>query len=355
MPANTDAIAPAFALLSGLMPVGVMLLDGAGRLAAANARACALLGCADEADLKRRWPGIRAGLDPARFAHQGKPVRFITALQDLLPAAPRRSLRLELHSLDAGPSPPLLVLLKERDSLDALDTRLLAALRMRNEAFLRAAVSHEVRRPLNAMFITLDLLRGRLAEPAAVGDDARSGSERRYAAVLGEELARLNELLGDGARLGVASAAGEEAFDLRELLRDIAAPLEQQARRQSVALRIALPERAVPLHAAEERLRQALLGIAINALEAMPDGGAMSIALGVGATTAELCVADGGPPMSEKLLDDAYALCFSPAMSDAALALYVARMVAESCGGELLIDRQPDKGMRVRLTLPLSR
>jgi len=135
-------------------------------------------------------------------------------------------------------------------------------------------------------------------------------------------------------------------------VRDIAALLTPQARRQRVAIELRVPEQPVETTAMRDRLRQAFLNVAINALEAMPAGGRLELALSREGDGVVLECRDTGPGMKPEQLDEVYQLYYTTKKSGSGLGLYVARLVAESHGGEIRIDSRPGQGTTVALAVP---
>ena len=90
----------------------------------------------------------------------------------------------------------------------------------------------------------------------------------------------------------------------------------------------------MPFSGYRDRLKQAMLNIAINALEAMPDGGELQLGLELQDGQARIAVRDNGPGIPPELLERMITRCTSPPKPAApASGLYVARSVAEAHGG----------------------
>jgi two-component system sensor histidine kinase AtoS len=142
-------------------------------------------------------------------------------------------------------------------------------------------------------------------------------------------------------------------FDLREVIREIVVLLAPQARGQRVEMRIQLPEGAVSLQGYRDRLKQALLNIAINGLEAMPGGGRLAIDLDARAADASVRIADSGAGIPEELLDEVDQIYFTTKKSGSGIGLYVAQLVVESHGGEIVVQSEPGAGVRFTVNLPL--
>lgn len=336
-----------FGALTRIMNVGLLVLDSTTALEFANPLACDLLGCANEEDLKGRWETMRPllGLDKdLPQTAKPRPLKVNLPLPDKI-----RFLRLETYALEEESCTGYLVLMKDRQIADALETDLLLASRMRTQMYLHGALAHDLRAPLNAMQITLELL----ADTGGQGVDP--SSQQRYIAVLKEELARLNRALAtmfDNHMTSLSTAS--EEFDLRAMVEEVTALLNTQAMRHRVDLQYRLADREVRVIGQRDRLKQALINVAINGLEAMPGGGRLRIDMLVQDASVNIIVRDDGSGIANELIDEIYQIDFTTKKSGSAMGLYVARLVLESHGGDIQVVNQPGSGACLTLTLPLA-
>jgi two-component system sensor histidine kinase HydH len=237
-------------------------------------------------------------------------------------------------------------------SREALETELVLASQMRSLAHVYGVLAHDLKAPLNAMQLALDLLADSLANPEPAEAPAAGERRERYLAILREELARLDRTLRAmlEQKEPIASVAG--TFDLREVIPEIARLLLPPARRQRVEVQLDLPDDAVAVAGYRDRIKQALLNLALRGLEAMPDGGRLRMAAGVQGDMARVTVEDTGPGLPAALLDKLYPVHFTGHQSASGIGLYMTRLVVESHGGELVEDSRPGEGARFRLSLP---
>jgi signal transduction histidine kinase len=148
--------------------------------------------------------------------------------------------------------------------------------------------------------------------------------------------------------------ARPQEFDLQTALVELVALLAPQARRQGIELRPAPGEAPLRLHGYPDRLRQALLNIAVNALEAMPRGGSLAIETRREGERADITVTDSGSGIPAEDIARIYDPDFSTKEGGSGIGLYVARALVELHGGEINVESAPGRGTRVRLRLPLS-
>ncbi|MBV8200777.1 MAG: hypothetical protein JOZ15_09150, partial [Acidobacteria bacterium] len=307
--------------LSMLMDLGVVLVSPTRELDFANLRARELLGCAGPAELERHWPEILPLLEPAL---QPAPRRAGRLNPDVVVPGGPRALRCVAYTVAEEERQSFLLLLRDRIVLDALETDLLLASQLRALTRVYSAVTHELKAPLNAMVLNLELLQDALRR----GEGAREAEQsEQYLDVLREELARLERSLD--ALLTETTPAGRrhEEFDVRAMVREIERLLTPQARLQRVTLAAHLPERAVLIAGQRDRLKQAILNVAINALEAMADGGTLELRLEARAEQAEVLITDSGPGIPEELRPRIFDLHFTTKTSGSGIGLYVARSI----------------------------
>lgn len=235
--------------------------------------------------------------------------------------------------------------------MDALETNLLLASQMHSQIYLQAALSHDLRAPLNAMQITLELLGETLADPTLNPDKS---SQQRCVAVMKEELARLSRGLRTVLDRNVLLNPARQEFDLRDLVKEIATLLETHARRHRLNLQCRLPDDPIKTLGQREWVKQALLNVAVNGLEATPADGCLEIDVKIEHSTVSIAIQDQGPSLSEEQRDEIYSASFAAEKNSKGVGLYVARMLVELHGGAFQATALADKGNCFTLNLPLA-
>jgi signal transduction histidine kinase len=328
------------------MNIGVLLLGKGKSLDFANPPARELFGCPEPHELERRWPEIGAMFDGMQKQQASRQVDL-----DVPVNGETSRLRLELYRLDEPDGEGHLVLVKSRDSLSALENELGLAIQMRGLARFYKAFAHDLKAPLNAMVMNLELLKETLRERD--GGEPRRERQLKYAEVIRQELWRLDRQLRTLLSHVVPADDTAEQIDLCELIRNLGDLLAPQAKQQRVSLTTDVPEHEILFTGHRDRLKQAMLNIAINALEAMPNGGNLSIGLARQDERAEIQVRDDGPGIAPELLAKVYEMHFTTKSGGTGVGLFVARSVVESQGGKIQVDSQPGSGTCFRVELPL--
>lgn len=338
--------------LANFMDVGVLLLGADRTLEFANATARDLLAGGETGRFEERWDALKDIFDkiPDPVTHGASTSAHVDV--DVPADGRSRSLRLEFYRPEPEEQGGYLVLVKDRELLEAFDTDLRLATQMRGLARVYGALAHELKAPLGAMGLNLELLSDALEADSNSDPEVRS-RQKRYAEVLREELARLNRSLVAVLNQTTSLAETRAPFDLRQLIQDLETLLAPQAKQQHVRLEVQVPETEIRVAGHRDRLKQALLNIATNALEVMPDGGRMGMSLACDDGRALIAIRDSGPGIAPEVLSKIYSMYFTTKSGGTGIGLYVARSVVESHGGSIHIDSQPGDGTCFTVSLPL--
>ena len=335
--------------LGQAMKMGVVLLRGDREPDFANSRALELFGASSLEDLKTRWAGVRERLAPA-LARLGSGPEASPSTEIEIPGGGTAKLRVEPYRLGGVDCDEYLLLLNDPEVLDSLETDIRLANQLQGLARAYRTVAHELRAPLSAMMIHLDLLRESIVQGS---ETPGKESQERYVVVLREELQRLNRSLSDVLTGTLPDTDQRLKFDLRDALDQVGILLAPQSRRQGVELRSRTPETPVILVGYRDRLKQSFLNIAVNALEAMPSGGRLSFEIEIEDAEAVVAIADTGQGIPREDLDRIYERDFTTKAAGSGIGLHVARALVELHGGTIRVESAEGRGTRVEVRLPV--
>lgn len=213
-------------------------------------------------------------------------------------------------------------------------------------------IAHDMRGPLHAMTLHLELLRLSLEEPAA--PDVRAKQER-YLGSIGAEIQRLARMIDALWGHSGKPDRATERFDLRDTVHALSEVLDPHCRRSRIRLRVLVPETPLEVEGNPGAIRHAALDLLAHALCAMPDGGDLDlsaerrddvIVLRVADTEPPGPVAASGPAASEEPA--------GPLAPEAeTVTPHIARLVIEAHGGSLRVISSLNRPPRFELTLPL--
>lgn len=331
--------------LAQAMEVGVVLIDDELEMLFVSERARQLLGL-DAEKLESRWSEICAAwreLFERAAQDAPKPQQVETTSWG------QRAVRLSVQRFADQDEQGYLVLIRDSLTARALEHDLQLAARLRGLMGLFMGVTHDLRAPLNAMALNLELLK------RSLGGEAEGDKTRRRIEIMEEELQRLKRSLDRLLAQTLPAPPEVVRYDAGELVAEVGEFLAAQARQQKVALEVHTPPRRLLTRGAPDLTRQALINLAVNGFEAQPDGGVMRVEAEADAGDVVIRVRDGGPGIPPELQDRVFDLHFTTKDTGTGLGLYVTRSLVESQGGSLGLARTGPDGTTFELRLPADR
>jgi signal transduction histidine kinase len=232
------------------------------------------------------------------------------------------------------------------EALDRMRTQTLedAELRSRTLDTLGARVAHEIKNPLTAISGLTQLLAKGCSEPQA---------RRRFAVIAGE-IERIEGILHDYLTFSRPLSEMQTCpVNLRELAQDVVAVMEGSARGRGVRVRCAGP--SVEAWVDPRLVKQALLNLVKNAVEATPPGRRVLVSVRQRASGAELEVQDDGCGMDSATLARLGRAFFTQRRGGTGLGVTLARAIARQHNGDLEFTSQPGLGTTARLSLEHQR
>ena len=230
---------------------------------------------------------------------------------------------------------------EEREALRARTTEL---------ATLAGGLAHEIRNPLSTIGMNLELL----AEDLEGDDSPRSRRMLRRIASLQGECRNLEDILNAFLQFARAGELRLEPGSLNDVVADYVEFLRPQATSMDVELRTHLDADlpVVPLDKA--LMRQALVNLCRNALEAMPEGGSIDLLTRTRPGHILLEVIDTGRGMDEKTRGRMFQAFFSTRSGGSGLGLPTVRRIVEAHHGHIVCESEPGRGTRFSITLPIQ-
>jgi signal transduction histidine kinase len=261
-----------------------------------------------------------------------------------------RRIRAHAHVLkdSVGDAIGCIMLLRDVSDRILMEERVRRMERFHSLGNLAAGLHHEIKNPLTALSIHVQLLDKRLGDPAS-----RKPVDELLG-VLKAEILRLNGVLDSFRDFASLQRLALRPTDVARVLEETAGLIGPQADQQRVAVALRRPEAAlppVPLDA--DKFKQAVLNLVINALEAMPGGG--SLVLAASATDGELRVevADTGPGIAREVQPDLFKPYVSTKARGTGMGLALTEKVISQHGGRVGFRTGP-LGTTFSIAIPLE-
>ncbi|WP_240911101.1 sensor histidine kinase [Paludisphaera soli] len=209
---------------------------------------------------------------------------------------------------------------------------------------MAAGMAHELRNPLTAISMLVQLQREKAEEEGLPAEDLQ---------VIEREIVRMEERLNAFIDYARPPRPKWRTIDPVAVVVETLALLQGRAAKHRVEMRLVRPGSPITVQADAEQIGRVLMNLAMNALDAMPRGGRLTTAL----TTApdgfvELTVDDTGPGVEPDALPRLFEPFFTSKDAGLGLGLAISERIARDHGGSLVASNRPEGGARFVLRLP---
>jgi len=211
---------------------------------------------------------------------------------------------------------------------------------------LAASLAHEVRNPLNSIQLQLALLDRRLRRLGPEAPPELAG----LVETAKREIARLDGLVEEFLSLSSVDRLAPVEVDAAELVHEVAALMGPLAREAGVRVELRAAPDLPALRVDREKVKQVLINLVRNAIEAMPGGGRLALGVERRAAGVILCVEDSGTGIEPGL--DVFDFFLTTKRGGTGLGLPIARRIVEAHGGSLTYESHLGRGTSFAVALP---
>ncbi len=215
---------------------------------------------------------------------------------------------------------------------------------------IASGLAHEIRNPLSTLRMNLQLLREDWESPIT----ERETRGRKKIDVLLRETERLENVLSDFLRFASGHALRLERTDLNALAGELLDFLAPRAERANIRLRRELAPHLPPVDVDANLLRQAILNLLVNAQDAMPSGGEITLRTTSNGHAVRISVEDNGPGVPPENRDRIFNIYFSTKPGGTGLGLPMVRKIVEEHRGTVELESAPGKGSTFTICLKKS-
>jgi len=214
---------------------------------------------------------------------------------------------------------------------------------------LSAVVAHEIRNPLTGISATAEVLLDDIPI-----DDPRHESVD----IILSEIHRLEKTVRNLLDFARDRKPFITRVDLRDVVERVLAAVDCQAREHNITISGTCPSDLVDAQADPELVGQAFTNIALNAIQAMPDGGELNVKLYTETNAlgrwVKVAIADSGSGISKENLEKIFDPFFTTKTSGAGLGLAVSRKIVEAQKGFIAVDSEPGRGATFVVGVPAA-
>ncbi|MFB3818752.1 MAG: ATP-binding protein [Candidatus Methylomirabilales bacterium] len=240
-----------------------------------------------------------------------------------------------------------MVVLKDLDSIRTLRSLVTYSAKLTALGRLTSGVAHEVKNPLNAMMIHLELLKEKLQDPPEGVRDSLQ--------VIGTEIRRLDRAVQGFLKFVRPQELALRPVDLNALLGDAVAFLQPEWEAAGVRFALAL-DGGLPLVTADpELLRQAVLNVLLNACQAMPGGGTVRVQTEMeDRETVRIAIADEGVGIGPEELEKIFTLYYTTKPEGSGIGLSLVYRIIQLHDGTIQVSSEKGRGTTMTLRLPVA-
>jgi signal transduction histidine kinase len=230
--------------------------------------------------------------------------------------------------------------------LVSAQTELVRTTRMAAMGEIAAAVAHEARNPLGALNNCVQLLRG---NPHITGEDAE------LLTIMLSESKRLNDIVSDFLTFGRPRPPQFASVDLHELIEATWTLLQRDDRcPASIGFERRFDDTCTSVMADRDQLRQVFWNLLLNAVQAMREGGTLSVGTRRGDHHVEVLVQDTGPGIPAGILPRIFEPFVTSKSGGTGLGLAIVRRIIEDHGGRITITAHDEAGTCFVLSLAVD-
>ncbi len=224
-----------------------------------------------------------------------------------------------------------------------LEDELLHQERLATLGKMAAHISHEIKNPL--------MLIGGFARQVLknIAQDPQKNLEKLH--IIVDEVKRLEDFLIAVGSYAKFSEPPKEPGDLNALIQETCLRLEPSLHESNIGLSLALDPDLPQIQFAPMHLRQVILNIAKNGIEAMEAGGILTITTGRQQGRVFVQISDTGPGIPQEIREKIFEPFFSSKPKGSGLGLAISQKIIEAHQGEIAIESELQKGTRVTIFL----
>ncbi|MDP6037617.1 MAG: ATP-binding protein [Candidatus Latescibacteria bacterium] len=339
-------------ILEGLAE-GIVAFDDEGCVVMANAYLVALIGLAGQTPIGKSAETLFADRpEILRILRDGFEKKELASHTDLVhhnADGALQHLRVSTSFLDAAGQLGLVLVVRDVSELKKMEWEIFQVEKMTALGRLAASVAHEVRNPLGAIDIQLQLLEEDLG-------DLASGLGKRFLERLNiaqTEMKRIDRIVQNFLRFSRTPKLRLRQLSLNDVVRHVFELVSPEARERKIQVRLELFEDLPVINGDEDQLGQAVLNMTINAFQSMASGGELIARTQVESSQVCLTLSDTGCGIPEEEVDRIFEFYYTTKDEGTGLGLSIAQRIIYQHGGHIDVESRPGLGTTFRIYWPI--
>ncbi len=239
-----------------------------------------------------------------------------------------------------------LLIMRDTESVRRIGDEIEMSRRLSASGRVTGGVAHEVKNPINAIVLHLQLLQNKLAQ--------EDPDTRRHMDIIGSEIHRLDRVVQTLVDFMRARELHLEELDFSRLLDEVAVLAAPDAEQHGVTIEHALPDEILHVKVDTDLMKQALLNVVLNGVQAMPQGGVLTISARREDDVAVAEVRDRGSGIPGDVQNKIFELYFTTKKDGSGIGLAQTYQILQWHYGSVEFESTEGEGTTFRFRLPLA-
>jgi two-component system, NtrC family, sensor histidine kinase PilS len=333
---------------------GILTMDLSGKITSWNPAAEQITGYSYD-EIKSSWQGVFGSSIKELFGHtdslKERPFRFDGQLVKKDGNLANLSMVASLLKDDTNAVRGIILTFQDVTKMLEMEEHIRRQERLVTVGSLAAGIAHEIRNPLAALSGSIQVLQGELK----LNDD-----NKRLMDIVVNETDRLNTIITEFLEYARPASAQHDHIELNSVLDETITLLRNSKNyRENISVKREISPHLI-LIGDSQRLRQVIWNLLINACQAMPSGGILSITAAPHSLAdddtalCQMIISDTGLGINNKDLHKIFDPFFTTKPGGTGLGLAIAYRIIDDHGGDITVDSEPGKGTQFRIRLPMA-
>ncbi|MDE3201340.1 MAG: PAS domain-containing sensor histidine kinase [Acidobacteriota bacterium] len=239
-----------------------------------------------------------------------------------------------------------LVTMHDLESVEEIESELELSRRMAAIGRLTSGVGHEVKNPINAIVVHLELLKNKISSD--------NSPATRHLDVIESEIRRLDRVVQTLVDFSRPVELHFKEQDLRNVVGDVLALSAEELTRRNVTVESVFPSNPQMVNIDADLIKQAVINVVENGAQAMPDGGKLHIQLEEDRKSAVLRIRDEGQGIPAEILEKIFDLYFTTKSTGSGIGLAMTYRILQLHNGSVEVESEEGRGTEFRFRIPLA-
>ena len=214
-----------------------------------------------------------------------------------------------------------------------------------------AELAHEVKNPLNAMNIQMTVLEREIQDIKKLSGKSKK-ELLEIVSIVQKELNRLSGFVEECLHFSKTGELNKSNVDVGDILSEIVSLLLPQAQLNGIQIELDITNGLPKVMVDRDKIKQAILNILINGIEAMPDGGKLQVSAERVGHEIWVACQDTGPGIPDEIKDKIFNLFYTTKDGGSGVGLSFAQNIAQAHGGVIRLEQSP-KGSKFVIAIPI--